>query len=172
MLVVRILIALYGDDVAESFFAVCKENRKYMRLNPLRDSDLYGNKDYQRPPPYPNIPTISPEPISALSPDQMRSILSLVFSFGTQNANPATPPGRVVPPNPIVPPNPGPLPNPVYVQYLDGSDSANEQVTDPFRVRNEPKFRLELAVGRLQSYYSKANKFGGDFEDDLEDALA
>ena len=45
-------------------------------------------------------------------------------------------------------------------------------MTDPFRTRNEPKFRLELALGRLQSYYSKANKFGGDFEDDLEEALA
>ena len=78
MLVVRILIALYGEDVAESVFAVFKENRKSMRLNPLSDSDLYGNEDYQRPPPSPNIPTLSPESISALTPDQMRSILSLL----------------------------------------------------------------------------------------------
>ena len=34
------------------------------------------------------------------------------------------------------------------------------------------KFRLEIALGRLQSYCSKAAKFGGGFEDDFEDALA
>lgn len=34
-----------------------------------------------------------------------------------------------------------------------------------------PRFLLETALGRLQSYYSKAPKYSGDFEDDFEDAL-
>ena len=69
--------------------------------------------------------------------------------------------------------------NPVLTSnptFDNAIDVENEAITDPNadnnNVRGEQKFRLETALGRLQSYYSKANKYSGDFEEDLEDALA
>ena len=55
------------------------------------------------------------------------------------------------------------------------NDGDSDLATDPnieSRNRSKPKFRLEVSLGRLQNYYSKGSKFGGDFEDDLEDAMA
>lgn len=46
-----------------------------------------------------------------------------------------------------------------------------EQSISQEDTKREPKFCLETALGRLQSYYSKAAKYSGDFEDDFENAL-
>ena len=72
MLVMRILLALYGDEIADEMFAVFRENRKSMRLNPLSEMELYGNEEIQPPPPSPNISPISPDAVNSLSNDQMR----------------------------------------------------------------------------------------------------
>ena len=88
MLVMRILISIYGDDVADEMFTVFKENRKMMRLNPLTDIKLYGNEEPSRPPPYPNLSPISPDAISTLSAEQMRSIQHSSFHLATRILTP------------------------------------------------------------------------------------
>ena len=168
MLVMRILMALYGDDIADRVFATFKENRKSMKNTVLSEFDLYGSDEHAAPPSQdPNIQPISPESLNSLSADQMKSILSLILSFGNQS--------QPAPPVPSSNTNPAPslfsASNPMF--HHDGeSDVATDPNIDSMRNRAEPKFRLEIALGRLQSYYSKTNKFSGDFEDDLEDALA
>ena len=155
-------MALYDDEMADQAFTIFKENRKSIRLNPIIESDLYGNEEIPRQT-TPNISPLSPEAIENLSTDQMRTIILVLFSISNQNTNHSHS-------------NPNPIPsqhaNPIHSQVIDAdSDAATDPNIDS-RNRNEPKFRLEIALGRLQNYYSKATKFGGDFEDDLEDALA
>ena len=92
LLVLRILMALYDDEMADQAFTIFKENRKSIRLNPIIESDLYGNEEMSRPsgniPPAPNISPISIETLNNLSHDQMRSVLSLMCSLGNMNSNP------------------------------------------------------------------------------------
>ena len=147
LLVSRILFALYGEEVADQTFAVFRENRKSMRLNPLSEMELYGNDENQRisgnnnPPPSPNIPPLSLYSISALTPDQMRSIISVIFSI-SGSARPI--------PNPV----PTNLTSNPVMYNVDGESDANTDVNgDVNNNRFENSFQLEIALGRLQSYY-------------------
>ena len=162
MLVVRILSAIYGEDTADQTFTVFKENRKSMRLNPLSDWDLYGNDESIRPPPPTPLTPFTADALSSLSADQMRSIIAIIFA---KDPNPGAD-EMTRPPDPISTSNPTSS-DPIFdgdVTTGANNDSANN--------RYEPKFKLEIALGRLQSYYSKAQKFSGDFEEDLDDSLA
>lgn len=44
MLVLRIMIALYGEDKEEEMFSVFRENRKTMQKSEISDPELYGNE--------------------------------------------------------------------------------------------------------------------------------
>ena len=117
--------------------------------------------------PSPSIPALPPESVCTLTMDQMRSIMSIIFS-GHKHASP----NSDLPATPVVDlsnstPNPTPFfplsPN-VECESTTDDNAANNRV--------ESKFKLEIALGRLQSYYSISKKFSGDFEDDLDDSLA
>ena len=60
---------------------------------------------------------------------------------------------------------------PVFNLAID-CDIATVLQDEFLRNKNEPIFKREIALGHLQRYYSKARKFGGYFEEDLENALA
>ena len=87
--------------------------------------------------------------------EQMRSLVSMLLSFSNSNNVSRT--------------NQPVISNPSLDNAINVDDDVNANAN--YSHRNEPKFKLELALGRLQSYYAKAAKFSGDFEDDLEDAF-
>ena len=43
--------------------------------------------------------------------------------------------------------------------------------TRSFSNNNDERFRIELALSRIQSYYSRAMKYTGEFEEDLSDNI-
>ena len=98
LLVLRIFIALYGDEVADQIFTVFHENRKSMPSNPLSEMELYGTDKSQRQlhfAPSPSIPALLPETVCTLKMDQMRSIMPIMFSGDNnaiQNSNPSEKP--------------------------------------------------------------------------------
>ena len=63
-------------------FAVFKDNRKSMKMNPIVEADLYGNDEPSGPAPAPNVTPLSFDSINSITTDKMRQIISLLFSSG------------------------------------------------------------------------------------------
>lgn len=153
MLILRIMLAIYDEENADRVFEVFRENRRSLRQANLNDSNLYGS---DAPAPEDTINVAPTDPHLALSsalnnlnPSKMRDIIDILLSNNEDaNANerrdscePQKAPAATTPTN-----------------------------TGP-RAESTQRFRLESALGKLQSYYTKAPKYSGDFEDDFEDAL-
>ena len=152
LLIMRILTSLYGEEQADLTFVVFKENRKAMRLNPLSDADLYGSEEVAYPPPSPNIPSFNQNTLSNLSPEQMRSIISIILSGNNAQSHSSSHISDTTNPGPSSYPSSNPVPE----RTADAeSDSATDPNCDSARNRSETRFWLEIALGRLQSYYAK-----------------
>lgn len=154
MLSLRILVALYGDDEADKAFTLFRENRKALKQTDVSDPELYDielpvsryqanvlrNFNSQSGE---NIADQITASINNLPADKLRSILSLTLSGNVADEDEKSRSG---------------------MNHENDAD-INELGTD----RSHSRFRLEIALARIQSYYPKARKYSGEFEDDLED---
>lgn len=152
MLILRVLVALFNDEQADQTFSIFRQNRKAMKQTSLDDPELYGDspvESTETATPRGDTATRNSHPTaSAIDTNRLSSLSeeqlrSLLAILLNSGTNVTTN---------------------VDMESIN-TDRDTKQET------REQRFRLETALGKLQTYYSKAPKYSGDFEDDLEDAL-
>lgn len=153
MLVLRILVALYDDESADRMFAVFRDNRKAMKQTDVTDPALYGNDNEEDPVSRPTSPTPSGnngnpsnDPLSTnnfstvneLTPHQMRQIISILLS---EQAKKDVNEPHVTKIKPT-------WKTTCHGQQLDDHDGVKKDDN----TTHDTKFRLETALGRIQTY--------------------